>query len=230
MKKLSFLFAIALLYALPAHSQMPTVGGAWYIPATQTALLVSWSNGKITKVQYAKGNGKFANATLKAQAESDMGYRFSYSLPTAPAVVYEATQGFSPLARFLSIQTVGTYESIDATQFAGEEFTSMYDISTASDCAMRFLRYFKYVNNENQAEINPDDAQEGLQVNQVALIYKYANGDEEEFMATINPTTHELSFSTPTLGKVRMKLNPSGFDLFDSANQPKGSFSFQPPR
>lgn len=231
MSKFVFSFLLFVCLSNISWAQMPTVGGAYYAPATKSALLITFSNGKITKLQYAKGNGKFINATLKSQSgsEANHDYKFTYSLPTAPAVVYEAYQGISPLGSGFSVQEVGKYESVMAWQFEASD-SPVVPYSSATECARFWLWHFKYINNDTQEEIAPDDAQEGSTMSQLVLIYKNTSGAEEHAVANINPTTHEVSFNTPTLGKVRLQLNEMGFEMFNSANQSKGTFTFQPPR
>jgi hypothetical protein len=223
---------LCVCFSVATFAQLPTVGGAHYSPATKSALLISFSNGKITKLQYAQGTGKFINATLKSQSgsEANHDYKFTYSLPTAPAVVYEAFQGVSPLGSGFSIQEVGKYESFMAWQFEATNMPQTEHYLNAARCAFYYLSYFKYINNNTQEEIVPEDSQEGTQENQIFLTYKNASGKEETNVANINPTTHEVLFETPSLGKVRLKLHEMGFEMFNSANQSKGNFSFQPPK
>lgn len=230
MSKRIFSFLLFVCFSNISWAQMPTVGGAHYAPATKSALLISFSNGKITKLQYAQGNGKFVNATLKSQSgsEANYDYKFTYTLPTAPAVVYEAVQGVSPLGSGFSVQEVGKYESVTAWQFEATNTPQTEHYLNASRCAFYYLSHFKYINNDTQEEIVAEDSQEGTQENQVILTYKNASGKEETNVANINPTTHEVSFSTPSLGKVRLKLNEMGFEMFNSVNQSKGTFTFNP--
>jgi hypothetical protein len=178
---------------------------------------------------HAKGAASFSKATLKAQKDGDTGYQFSYTLPDAPNVIYEAIVGFSPMGASVSIQTQGKNDMCTGWRFIDAEEPINLEDLTAVACMREWIWHLQYINYENQHEITPD-AQEGAQANEFFLLYKDAKGQEEAVTARINPANHTLSFKTKATGEVVMRLNDHGLDLLDKKGAKVGEFAIKPPK
>ncbi|TAF64603.1 MAG: hypothetical protein EAZ55_11115 [Cytophagales bacterium] len=211
-------------------NQALSLGGIWYIPEMQTALLIVWQKDKIATLMQAKGNAKFSKINLLSQGNGDMGFDFSYSLPSEPKTTYEAVVSFSPMGANLSIRTKGNAQFMGSgTLVIQNDNPSDYTQLTALECMREWFQKAAYIDYSTNHEIRAD-AQEGTKTNELFLIYKHKEGKEESITATINAKTHELTFNSPSIGRVRMKLNASGFELFDNNNLSKGNFSIKPPQ
>lgn len=216
--KTTFMYKItALLFLLllskTAWSQGIDISlsGSYYSPATKEVILIKWNSagGYIDKVMYAKGTGKFVNMQIMTQ-RGDMkmlDYSFKMYDRAKPNIVFEAVIGTSPGGISLGVTT----NKNDATL---RSFSMIrqgdYEIESAKFGVASFVRsvYWKEFKNEaNNATLAAEDSQEGTANGQLYFTYTDPAGKQEYFTATVNPITHQLTFTSKSMGKVRCELD-----------------------
>lgn len=131
-------------------------------------------------------------------------YKFSFE---RKGKVYEATAGFSPGGASISVKEKGKEEQTDFGQ--ANEKTSTESARFGTLMCVREIYWMNNFRDEStKASLQAEDSQEGTADGQLMMTYKAADGTEDNFIAQIDPKTHELLFESQKLGgKIKGKLD-----------------------
>ncbi len=196
------------------------ITGVWYSPEAKVALLVRASKGKITEIRYAKGAANFTKVSLGSQKGTELGFTIGFSVNNEKLSL---EHGFTPMGAYYMISPEGKSTQQIAYQLSDE--VADYDNATSV-----FQWYFvgqQFINYDNNDRII-QTPQEGTNTNEVFLTIKKANGAEEYITAKINPATHELRFTSQSLGNVKALCTANGLDVYNQSNQQIATFSIEP--
>ncbi|MDX1904902.1 MAG: hypothetical protein SFU27_12160 [Thermonemataceae bacterium] len=182
------------------------VEGSYYSPKTQEMLLAEWGKNKITKLMYAAaGSNKFVTAQVISESGSPDAMDYTFSFKVANKTL-KAVMGVSPGGVGLSV----TDNDDNTTQRDFSEANNSNPMQTAQYGVAFFVReiYWRGFKNErNNATIIAEDSQEGTSDGQLNFKYTDPAGQEEFFAAYVNPKTHQLTFTSTSMGKIRCELD-----------------------
>lgn len=202
------------------------IQGSYYCPQTKEMLLAVWDGKKIKKLMYAAGgSNKFVDAEIVSESGSADGMDYKCSFKAA-GKNFEAMMGISPGGIGLSVTENGN----EANSRTFSEGVDNDPSSTAQYGVAFFVReiYWRGFKNEsNNATLIAEDVQEGTGEGQLYFKYTDPAGKEEYFAAQVDPKTHQLTFTSTSMGKVRCELDNEMrwvLRVFNAQNKKIGDF------
>ncbi|GAB4494094.1 MAG: hypothetical protein OHK0045_24760 [Raineya sp.] len=189
-------------------AQTPSIGlkiqGSYYCPQTKEMLLAVWDGKKIKKLMYAAGgSNKFVDAEIVSESGTADGMDYKFSFKVAGKTM-EAMMGVSPGGISLSVTEGGNYDRTFSEGNSSDP-TNAAQYGVAFFVREIYWRGFK--NESNNATLIAEDSQEGTGEGQLYFKYTDPAGKEEYFAAQVAPKTHQLTFTSTSMGKVRCELD-----------------------
>lgn len=181
------------------------IQGSYYCPQTKEMLLAVWDGKKIKKLMYgAAGSNKFVDAEIVSESGTvdGMDYKFSFK---AAGKTMETMMGISPGGMGLSVSDNGGSNSRTFSEANNSDPSSTAQYGVAFFVREIYWRGFK--NESNNATLIAEDSQEGTGEGQINFKYTDPAGKEEYFAAQVDPKTHQLTFTSTSMGRVRCQLD-----------------------
>ncbi len=203
------------------------ISGYYYCPQTKEMFLLEQKGKKINKVMYAAaGTNNFLDAQIVEESGSPdgMDYKFSFK---AGNKTLEAMMGVSPGGTGFSVKDKGNEASQRDFSDSRTDF-SMETAKYGATFVVREIYWRGFKNESNKATLIAEDSQEGTGEGQLYFKYTDPAGKEEYFAAQVDPKTHQLTFTSTSMGKVRCELDNEMrwvLRVFNAQNKKIGDFA-----